>query len=349
MTATDTETAASSFTDTATATPTGTVTATATESPTRSASPTQSLTFTLSPSRTPSAPFNGTVKVYNEAGELVATLSEDLAMYQAPTGLSTVIPSFLPDQGGAGVLNILGPSLPLVWSGQSNSGQIVDSGLYYVTLEVLDSFGKSETWTAPLTVLRSDSSTVVEVYNSAGELVWHRSLSPLAPGRVTLSDSSLIPGASGAGLKISFGSGPSDFVVWDGNGSLGQALTSGTYMVKVDQQSGSGGKSTFSYAVTLLQPSPGVFDWLAAAPNPVRSGTSSVMVSLQGAAPGVIAWGEAYSLAGEHVGTLSYVSAGNLRWDLPGGLASGVYILHVSARDSQGRLKTAPVKVAVLK
>jgi hypothetical protein len=243
----------------------------------------------------------------------------------------------------------VGPSLPLIWSGHSDTGQIVDSGLYYVTLQVLDSFGRSETWSAPLTVLRTDSSTVVEVYNSAGELVWHRTLSPLAPGRVTLSDSSLIPGAGGAGLKISFGAGPTDFVVWDGSGSLGQALTSGTYMVKVDQQSGTGGKSTYSYAVTLLQPNGGVFDWVAAAPNPVHGGVSSVLVSLQGAAPGLNAWGEAYSLAGEHVGTLSSVSAGNLRWDLPGSLASGVYLLHVSARDSQGRLKTASVKVAVAK
>jgi hypothetical protein len=150
-------------------------------------------------------------------------------------------------------------------------------------------------------------------------------------------------------LKIVFGSGLNDSVTWDGTGSLGQALNSGTYMVKISQVGGSGTRSTFSYSVTLLQPSAQVFSWLAAAPNPVRSGTHTVLVSLQGAAPGISAWGEAYNLAGEHVGSLATVSGGDLRWDLTDSLASGIYVLQVTARNAQGRLKSAPVKVAILR
>jgi len=42
-------------------------------------------------------------------------------------------------------------------------------------------------------------------------------------------------------------------------------------------------------------------------------------------------------------------SAGNLRWNIPSGLASGVYIMEVSGRDTTGRQKTARVKVAVVR
>jgi hypothetical protein len=136
--------------------------------------------------------------------------------------------------------------------------------------------------------------------------------------------------------------------MWNGTGSKGQALSSGTYMVKVTQ-GGKGGKTTTSYSVALLQPNAQVFDWIAAAPNPVPSGTTSIMVSLQGAEPGITAWGEAYNLAGEHVGSLSLVSGNFLRWNIPPNLAAGVYLLHISARDGQGRLKAAPVKIAIVR
>jgi hypothetical protein len=56
-----------------------------------------------------------------------------------------------------------------------------------------------------------------------------------------------------------------------------------------------------------------------------------------------------YNLAGEHVGSLSMVSGGNLLWNIASTTASGVYIIEVSAEDSQGRFKRAPVKVALVR
>src|SRR6185369_922976 len=122
-------------------------------------------------------------------------------------------------------------------------------------------------------------------------LVWHKTVNPQSPGAVGVSGRELVPGTDPNGLKISYGSGLGDFLNWDGTGSRGQALSSGTYMIKITQ-AGSGGKSTTTYSVTLLQANTDVFTWVAAAPNPVRSGTHAVMISLQGAAPGITAWGE---------------------------------------------------------
>jgi hypothetical protein len=297
---------------------------------------------------TPSAPLLGKVKIYNSAGELVAVLYEQLPLYKMPTGLSPLSATFVPDQGGSGVLKLMGPDLPLVWSGETATGQFVDSGIYNVVVEVKDAFGTSTTWSESLTVLRTDVSTEVEVYNSAGELVWHEHAVPKSPGLVGISGRELAPGTGSSGLKITYGSGSSDWLTWNGTGSLGQALSSGTYMVKVTQ-SGTGGKTTTSYSIALIQANVQVFAWAAAAPNPVPTGSQSVMISLQGAAPGITAWGEVYNLVGEHVGSLSVASSGNLRWDIPSRLAAGVYLIQVSARDSQGRLKTAPVKVAIVR
>jgi hypothetical protein len=291
----------------------------------------------------------GVVKVYNAAGELVATLTQQLAIYQAPTGLEPLVPSFAPDQGGLGLLNLLGANVPVVWNGQTNNAQTVDSGLYYVSIDVTDNFGKIESWTAPLTVLRTDASTVVEVYNSAGELVWRQVGTPQNPGRVGLSDTSLVPGGSGPGLKISYGSGATDFVMWDGTGSKGQALSGGNYVVKVTQNNPGGKTSTYAYSVVLIPENKAVFDSVVAAPNPVLPGVSVLKLVLVGATPGTVAWGDAYTLPGERVGTLSVEGGGGLRWDIPSSVATGVYLLRIHARDSAGRSKSQSVKVALVR
>jgi hypothetical protein len=340
-TATSTQTPVASATSTSSITPSPTDTATITISPTNSPSP------TLSQTPTPSAPLLGNVKIYNSAGELVATLYGNLPLYKMPVGLAPQVGAFSPDESGQGILKLLGPDVPLIWNGSDDNGQIVDSGIYSVIVQVKDAFGTVTTWSNSLTVLRTDSSTVVEVYNSAGELVWHTHASPSSPGMVSLSARELVP-QSGSGLKITYGTGSGDFLTWDGRGDLGQALSSGTYLVKVTQ-GGTGGKTTTAYSISLLQPNTQVFAWVAAAPNPVPSGTNSVMVSLQGAAPGITAWGDVYNLAGERVGTLSLVSGSFLQWNIPTGAASGVYLLRVSAQDSQGHLKSASVKIALVR
>jgi hypothetical protein len=291
----------------------------------------------------------GVVKVYNSAGELVATLADQLALYMAPTGLSPVIPAFVPDQNGVGQLNLQGSNVPVIWSGHTDSGQTVDSGVYYVTVEVTDQFGSLTTWSAPLTVVRTDSTTVVEVYNSAGELVWHQAQTPTDPGRVGISGDSLVAGQSGAPLKIVYGSGSADFVMWNGQGSNGQALSGGSYMVKVTQNGAGGKMSTYAFSVVLIPEDQSVFDTVIAAPNPVLPGATALLLSLPGAGPGTTAWGNIYSLAGERVGALSEAAGGGLRWDIHSEIAGGVYLVRVSARNASGNLKSRIVRVAVVR
>jgi hypothetical protein len=72
------------------------------------------------------------------------------------------------------------------------------------------------------------------------------------------------------------------------------------------------------------------------------------MVSLQGAAAGITAWGEVYNMAGERVASLSGTGA-YMSWIISPNMASGTYLLHISARSASGALRTANVKAAIVR
>jgi hypothetical protein len=285
------------------------------------------------------------VKVYNSAGEVVAVLYDNLGLYSDPSQLSILKGSFNPDSGDLGALKLEGTSNVITWDGTSSAGQGVQSGTYSVVVTLKDSFGKTTSLSAPLTVIRTDSGVLVQVFNSAGELVWSESKASGSLGSPVLSERQLVPSSSSPGLKITYGGGASDYSYWSGLNSQGQAVESGTYLVQVTQNTPTGRK-VFSESVTVLQTSSNVFAQAIAWPNPANSGASAITIWLAGLAPGSEAWGDVYDLAGERVGTLSPDPLG-LRWDLPKDSASGIYLAHIYARDSMGNKRSQSIKIAL--
>ncbi len=334
-----------------TASPSATLSATPTPSltepptPAPSATPTQS--FTVSPTFTPAPPFHVTLRVFNQAGEEVGLIASQLGMALKPEGLSSSQAVVLPDDGKPGIVELTGTGVFISWDGSNNAGQAVASGLYYVVATLEDAFGKLESWTLPLQVLRAALGSVVEVYNSAGELVWSQALASPPDGHLALSEPQFLAGQP-SGLKISFGSGPADYVIWDGLGSQGQALQAGSYTVKLTKLEQGGGKLTVAKPVVLLLDLAQVFSAVLPSSNPVPAGQAQLLLTLQGAAAGTQAWGEAHNLAGERIGGLGPDPAG-LAWTLPSGLAPGVYLIRVSARSPLGRQQHQVVKISVLR
>jgi hypothetical protein len=320
-----------------TQTPTETVTKTSTPA----APPTSTLTFT------PEPPFDAQIKVYNSAGEVVAVLYDNLGLYTDPTQLSVQQGDFNPDNGGVGILKLQGPDMLISWDGTSSAGQSVQSGSYNVVVLLKDQFGKMQSFAAPLTVIRTGSGVLVQVFNSAGELVWSQTQSSGAAGNIALSSRQLVPSSSGPGLKISYGSGASDFTYWNGLNSQGQAVASGSYVVQVTQNTDSG-KKIFAETVAVIQASANVFDQAIAWPNPASTGTNGIVIQLTGMPAGSEAWGDVYNLAGERVGSLSADPAG-LRWDLPLSSASGIYLARINAKDGQGRQRGQTLKICVVR
>jgi hypothetical protein len=289
------------------------------------------------------------VKVFNSAGEEVGTLYSDLGLYTRPNGLSVVQGGFLPDDGGAGLISINGTTVLLSWDGKNAQGQIVSSGVYYVSVEVKDQFGKVDTWTSPLSVIRTENFAMVQVFNSAGELVWSEKepLAGNAAAQLQLSSRELLPSASGSGLKITYGSNASDFVYWNGLNSAGAAVSSGTYLIQVTRVATGGAKYVYTDSVTVLQPKDNVFDGLIASANPVPAGANQVTITLSGAGAGTEAAGGVYSLAGEKVGNLS--GSAVLTWVIPRGLSAGVYLVRVEASNPLGRRRAQVIKIALLR
>jgi hypothetical protein len=305
------------------------------------------MTSTISPTLTPQAGFVTQVKVYNSAGEEVGILYEALGLYQMPTGMSVLQGGFLPDSGGKGLLSLEGPGLTLAWDGKNAQGQIVSSGVYYVSVEVTDAFGKVETWTSPLSVIRTENSAKIQVFNSAGELVWSQKEALTNTAQLSLSSRELLPTTTGSGLKIQYGAGASDFIYWNGLNNAGLAVTSGTYIIEVTQDSPGAARKVYTASVTVLQLSDQVFDALLPSANPVHAGVNQITITLTGAGAGTVATGGAYSLAGDLVGTLSGTST--LTWTIPGALASGVYLVRVEATNTIGRRRAAILKIALLR
>jgi flagellar hook assembly protein FlgD len=308
-----------------------------------SASPTPS----VSASVTPLPPFHVSLKVYNSAGEEVGVLAENLQVYQQPQKLTLLNSDFNPDQNGVGQLLINGPGTVMVWDGSDSSGQIVQSGIYYISMQSTDSFGKTTTWSKAMTVLRTNQGVLVQVFNGAGELVWSDKKPLGNAGNLRLSDTQFSPTDSGPGLKISYGTGASDFSYWNGLNSQGQAVASGTYVVQVTQDTETG-KKIFAQSVTVLQPSATVFDQAVAWPNPAPAGTAAVTIQVTGLAAGSELWGDVYDLAGERVGSLETDPAG-LRWNLSENSASGIYLTRINAKDGQGHQRSQAVKIAILR
>jgi hypothetical protein len=347
-TATSTPSASPTSTATPTSTPSFSATRSASPTATRSASPTAGATLTFSPSPTPSAPLSASIKVYNGAGELVAVLETSLGLFTLPSNITVIDGVFDPDLGGKGTLQMDGPGTTVAWNGKASGGGMVASGSYFVVTQVQDSFGKLSTWTTPLTVLRTPSGAEVEVYNSAGELVWHASKAVSSGGAMQVSDTHLVAGAP-AGIKISFGSGPADYVVWNGTNGAGAQVSQGNYLVKITQRSGSGAVSTYSQGVVVLRDNAEAFESVLAAPNPARGPQPELRVSFQGAAPGQEAWGEVYNMAGERVGALRGDTTAGLAWRVPLELADGVFLLRAGAISPQGRKSSKILKVVILR
>jgi flagellar hook assembly protein FlgD len=287
------------------------------------------------------------VKVFNSAGEQVGVLYSALGLYLAPTGLSVLQGGFMPDSGQQGMLTIQGPGVVLLWDGRNGAGQIVSSGTYYVSVEVLDPFGKTSTWTMPLSVIRTETFATVQVFNSAGELVWSQKSPLTTTAQLSLSSRELLPSTSGSGLKIQYGSGGSDFVYWNGLNNSGVAVSSGAYMIEVTQDNAGSAKNVYTASVMVLQLSDRVFDAIAASANPVPMGVNQVTLSLQGASPGTQSVAGIYNLGGERVGSL--FGNASLTWMIPQAFSSGIYLVRVEATNSLGHHRASIFKLAILR
>src|SRR5665213_1080683 len=167
-------------TDTLTSTdsPTSTDTLTDTGAGTRTDAPTDTPTFTVSPTITVSPTsaipsFLVSITIYNSAGEVVKTLVVNTTVWGSTSGISAPPGGLILGAASTIVFSLNGTLFTAAWDGKNDNGQIVALGDYQVLATVANPFGGVPTiYSTTIVVLSAPTSTVVTIFNSAGEKVW---------------------------------------------------------------------------------------------------------------------------------------------------------------------------------
>ena len=380
FTATPTVTATNTFTHTKTVTPTFTQTFTNTATPTGTLTYTSTYTvtpsFTVSMTPTPvnTVPKPGyfiSIKVYNEAGEVVRTITQ-MPSYKGLTEVITNINGNTAANALAfgGLYNIIipgvgvdGADITASWDARSDSGQFVAAGSYYIRVDQRDTYNRDTDIVLAVSVMRNESYKRMNIYNSAGELVYTHTdydfvfppdympdpamvgVNMNVPPLVISKDAGINP------VQIRFGSRVDDFMMWDGKNNFGIAVGSGVYQAQIVIKTETLLATFAASSITVLKEGGKFFSGIKVMPNPYK-----------GEGPGMeFRWdtnetGNAtlsiYNINGELVRVISEkLEKRSAKWNMltnEGSQASnGIYVAVLYGESSGGNRDRIKVKAAV--
>jgi flagellar hook assembly protein FlgD len=311
-------------------------------------------------------PYQLQVTIYNSAGEVVRTLfNGQAATLPGAVKLSTA--SLMAGQGSltvdlGGPLNggngVGGTAAGLlVWGADNDNGQLVAGGVYTMKLEYQDRFGGVTSYTQSINVLQGAATASVNVYNSAGELVYAKVYNSVSTTPMSLDLANTVMAAaydgSGGGLGAIQGSlkmagGPDQAFAWDGRGSNGQPVQPGVYTLQLVSGTGRG-TIIDSRQISVIKAPPGALSVEpVVGPNPAGPLAAEIAVSYP---PTGLFSAEAtlYDQAGERVeSAIDPSQSGVLRLAL-GRCAGGVYLVELRARRAQGEPYRKVFKAAILR
>jgi hypothetical protein len=293
-------------------------------------------------------PLRVLVHIYNSAGEEVYALPGDLGVWHPLCGVQSLDGPFVPDLGGSASFLLTGTGASFTWDGRNQNGQFVAGGTYSVVFQEPSAVGPPTLYTASATVIRTPSSSAIDIFNSAGEIVRHIPLNGTQPTSLDLAPS-FVPDPNGPGLKISWGAGAADSTAWDGLNAQGQPVSSGVYRVSLVQQTPGAYSTVFSKDVTVIAAPSAPLDGLVVGPNPLRDADGGVIqLRLPGLQSGDPAHVGLYNLAGELVAQSAGFGPQQELW-VPSSLAGGVYLVAVEAHNAGGVSARRVLRIAVVK
>ena len=306
------------------------------------------------------------VSVYNSAGELVKTivtfeLNNGIGDFTLQNGTITT------DSQSA---QLFYNGLPLAsWDATDASGQKVSNGTYYIKVQSTDPTGITTTITKNVVVAITRSTLMIAVYNEAGEIVKEFSEQEIqnllgggASGglmpadfnvaSVSLSSSTLVVSSGGGNgpMTITLGSGRS--ITWNGTGTNGQYLTSGTYFLEVESTTPGQTDQQIILPVRIKNNGANNVSGVVLAPNPVYLNKTTQAKFLVNTTNSQVTSVEVrlYTVAGELMKTLYNVpgNTGEVDWDLSQSpIASGFYLAVAELHSNSGVLGHQVIKVEV--
>jgi hypothetical protein len=291
---------------------------------------------------------NIVVSVFNSNGERVALLySGGVSMLGAAPALlgSAVQPGFV----GASLLfdGILQSGANQVaWLGMNDSGAPVAGGVYTFQVNATDSFGRVSSYSIPINVIQPVGDNEINIFNSAGELVYHESFRSLTVSatELQLNDNAFSPQQGKLNGTLRSSNGAQVPWSWDGRASDGHLVAPGIYTVQlVNVQAGQGGRTELKQVQVLTAP-----EGLDPSPKLLSLGGALILrfdPTVMRSAPQL----RLYNLAGELVpGRQSLSAAGEMTVVLPQA-ASGVYVLVMDYESPSGTRQRRILKTALVK
>jgi flagellar hook assembly protein FlgD len=242
----------------------------------------------------------------------------------------------------------------LVWMGDSAIGSPVSGGVYTIKIDTKDVFGKTSSYSLSVNVIEAAPANEINIYNSAGELVYHQALTQAAQVMtdLDLKENSFAPAFDSNGVALSkitgqlrSGTGAVTPWSWDGRTSSGLVAQPGVYSIQlVSQLPGQGSKPVLRQIQVL-----GAVDLEDAAPKVLLTPPGSKFLTLYFKSTGVVA-GQAslYNMAGELVGQVPVDRySGKVEFET-GRLAAGVYLAEFEYVSPSGSKRRVVLKAAIL-
>ena len=304
--------------------------------------------------------------VYNEAGELIKTISTFET--NIPITGFTVTGGVITTNAGVAQFYFNGILLGS-WDATTGSGQKVTNGTYLVKINSVDPMGSVTTVTQDVTVNISASTLQIAVYNEAGEAVktfTQQQLAGLLTGGALLpADYNVVQAKlSGQTIDPTYGSptnsdnlltitlGSGDSFNWNGRGDNGSILSPGVYFIEIESQVPGQSPQQITMQIRVIGTNSNV-SGVVMAPNPINL-TQSTQAKFLINEPNVqydSVEVRLYTVAGELMKTLES-QPGNpsvVIWDLSGGgVASGAYLAVAELHSNGGLMGRQILRVVVL-
>jgi flagellar hook assembly protein FlgD len=300
-----------------------------------------------------------TISVYNEAGEVVKTIS--IQQFSQPVNsaaLSSKTITTLKGPGGSVQIFYQGHLIG-TWDGTNDSNLPVTNGAYEIKIDSVGTTGVHTSVDQQVVVSRSLANVTINIYNGAGEVI--RKLYGLLDDSsgtqmtdVSLSTNVIKPGSASSStlsssvqILVMTSSGPVT-LTWDGTSDAGKNVTSGEYQIEVHWDDGQG--ATNITRGILVMSAAGADGIVIARPNVLgNSGGTITTFDATGVLNAYTIKVSVYTMAGELMKVIQGPTGTAMaNWDADGS-ASGLYIAVAKVDNANGGTITVQrVKILVL-
>lgn len=256
--------------------------------------------------------------------------------------------------------NPLGDGTTFTWNCNTDANQTVSSGIYYIKFEEQDVYGHTDVVIKEISIMAVQQYVEVSIFNSAGELVrtlkQNKDMNNTSISLKVGDKGVVVLEKGGNNINITYGTGLTDYMSWDGLNDHGIAVTSGNYEVQVNVVTDQGRSTVVSKTITIISENAPYIGYVSILPNPYVGSESQTKQIKFAWVPGQETGSmnvTVYNVIGEKVKSFDApLQTGYVLWDLKTGddskAANGYYAVVFQSKNSAGRLDRKTLKLAIM-